>query len=109
MKTIEDYHLVNGTAYHKETDGKIIEILEKSRRIKERLIFDFGDTKTGKSWNEEFDTTGHIGRSTGKIQIPLLIKQVRSSGGGGLLDHCIVKITTSKGKKVLYQHPNYNK
>lgn len=108
MKTKqEDYKIVNGTFYKKDTPDEVIDILEDSRINKTRLIFDFGDIKTGQSWGEVDDIAGHVGRSTGNIKIPLLIKTSRSFGGGALLDNCIVKISLSKGKKVLYQHKNY--
>lgn len=104
MKT---YQIVNGTSYDSKTDSKIVNILESARLNKTRLILDFGDVETGKSWNETFDTRGTIGRSTGNNKIPLLIKQKNSTGGGAILDRCIVKIMDSKTKRTLYIHPNY--
>jgi hypothetical protein len=101
MKKIQ-YKEVNGTSYHKNTPQQVIDILERARENRTRLLFDFGDTKTGKSWGEVYDIRGTIGRSTGTIKIPLLIKTTRSFGGGGLLDHCIIKITNIKTKQVLY-------
>jgi len=95
--------VVNGTSYHKETKDEVIEVLENARAKRTRLHFEFGDPKTGKNWNEENDVDGYIGRSTGIIKIPLLIKNSRSTGGGVLLDNCIIAIYTSKGKEVLYK------
>lgn len=103
------YKIVNGIAYHEETNEIIVNVLEHVRHSRERIIVDYGDVKTGKSWGDSYDITGYIGRSTGTIKIPLLVYNRRSYGGGALLDHCIIKISLSKGKKVLYQHPNYNK
>ena len=114
MKTIKDssgkiYQISDsGIAYHEETTEEVINVLERESHRGTRLIFDFGDSKSGKSWNEEFDTRGTIGKSTGSIKIPLLIKTSRSFGGGVLLDHCIIKITDSKTKAVLYKHSNYH-
>jgi hypothetical protein len=98
----------SGTAYHGETEQRIIDILDKAWYEGTRLIFDWGDAKTGKSWGEDMDIRGTIGRSTGSIKIPLLIATKRSRGDGAILDNCIVKITRSQDKKVLYQHPNYH-
>lgn len=103
------YKVINGTSYHAETSDKVISILEHCRVNKLRIIVDYGDIETGKSWGETCDIAGYIGRSTGLNKIPLLIYNSRSMGGGGILDNCIIKITTSKGKAVLYQHPNYSK
>lgn len=101
MKRIK-YQEVNNTFYHEETPKQVIDILESARKNGTRLLFDFGDTKTGKSWGETFDIRGTIGRSTGNMKIPLLIRTKRSLGGGGLLDNCILKITDIETKKVLY-------
>jgi len=102
----KEYKVINDTSYHKETNDKVISILENARISNKRIRIFYGDTKTGRDWKEEFDTIGTIGRSTGINKIPLLIKQSNSWGGGALLDHCIVKITIDK--KVVYQHENYH-
>lgn len=104
---MKQYKEVNGTFYDINTPQNIVNILEKAREQKFRIILDYGDTATGQSWGEIHDITGYIGRSTGKIKIPILVHNSRSFGGGGILDNCIVKISLSKGKAVLYQHPNY--
>lgn len=106
---MQEYNVVNGTSYHIETSKQVIDVLEQVKEKRTRIQVDYGDVKTGKSWGEVYDITGTIGRSTGINKIPLLIHNTRSMGGGGLLDHCIVKISISKGKSVLYQHPQYEK
>jgi len=65
----------------------------------------YGDIDTGVSWLEEYDVTGTIGRSTGQQKIPLLIKNSRSSGGGGILCHCIIRIDVISSKCTIYEHP----
>lgn len=102
------YKVINGTYYHAETEDKICKILENARQSRKRLKIYFGDAKTGRDWNEEHDTIGYIGRSTGTIKIPLLIYNNRSLGGGAILDHCIVKIKESNTGKVLYENVNYS-
>jgi len=104
--------VVNGTTYHDETPSKVIDILEAARlnhvddqygrplRGHLRLRLHYGDVKTGRPWGDS--ETGQIGRSTGTSKIPLLIKTRRSMGGGGILDHCIVKIEAMPGRQVLY-------
>lgn len=52
--------------------------------------------------------TGTVGKSTGTQPIPLLVHNSRSLGGGGLLDHCIVKIVDISTGKTLYKHPSYS-
>ena len=100
---------VNGTSYRTGTPKKFIEVLENARTSfpKQRLILDWGDIKTGQSWGETNDLRGTIGRSTGTLKIPILIKTTRSMGGGAILENCIVKITDSKTKQILYIHKHY--
>lgn len=100
------YKVVNGTAYHMATPMAVVRELEFARLQSRRIRIFYGDAKTGRDWCEEHDIIGTIGQSTGKIKVPLLLKKVTSTGGGALLDHCIVKIT--ENKRVIYQHPNYN-
>lgn len=101
------YQVINGTFYHAETSQPVINVLENARINRKRIRIYFGDTKTGKCWNEEHDIFGYVGRSTGENKIPLLVANFRSYGGGALLDHCIIKIRESKGNRVLYQAANF--
>lgn len=97
-----------GTFFHKETPQKVKDILDGHMQSSTRLFIDLGDTKTGKSWGEIYDNQGTISRSMGQVKVPLLIKTVRSSGGGAILDHCIIRIkTTGKNGITLYKHPKY--
>jgi hypothetical protein len=101
--------IVNGTSYHIDTPEKAINVLENARLNKIRLLLDYGDNETGKSWNEMYDILGRVGRSSGSEKVPILMFNSNSIGGSCILDNCIVKISTSKGKQILYQHPNYHK
>lgn len=101
------YKVVNGTSYYNETSENVVNVLERCRMNNVRIVLDYGDVSTGQSWGERYDICGSIGRSTGINKIPILIKTKRSIGGCGILDRCIIKISTSKGKEVLYSHPNY--
>jgi hypothetical protein len=98
------YKEVNGTSYDVRTPNKLINILENCRRNNTRIILDYGDTTTGKSWNEVYDVTGRLGRSRGNVKVPILLHNSRSIGGSSILDHCIIGIKESKGGKVLYSH-----
>jgi hypothetical protein len=100
------FKVVNDTCYDTTTPDKVIEVLETARQNRTRIKVDYGHND-GQSWGEVNDITGYVGRSTGTAKIPLLVHNTRSMGGGALLTHCIVKIETSKGKRVLYQHPTY--
>jgi hypothetical protein len=99
----------DGTAYHQDTPDALVAILERLRENKTRVRIYLGDSKTGQDWEEQFDVFGTIGRSTGRIKIPLMVANSRSMGGGGLLDDCIVKIEYANKKQggVIWQHPKY--
>lgn len=101
----KEYREVNGTSYDPRTPQAVIDALEAARASHKRIRVFYGDAGTGFDWKEENDVQGYVGRSTGSIKIPLLIHSKRSTGGPGLLDHCIVKITIDK--RVVYQHPTY--
>lgn len=91
--------------FNNETSDKVKECLEHCYNSKLRIRIWYGDTKTGLSWLEEYDTMGTIGRSTGQQKIPLLIKNSRSSGGGGILCHCIIRIDVIGSRRTIYKHP----
>lgn len=107
IKEVKIHHIENGTWYNAETPYQVIQILEQCRASRTRIILDYGDTQDGKSWGELHDVCGYVGRSTGGKKIPILVYNRRSYGGGAILTHAIVRIMTSKGKRVLYQHPTY--
>jgi hypothetical protein len=106
MLAIEEYKVINGTYYDPKTPDEVIKVLEHARQNHTRIRLYYGDTETGRSWLEEYDVEGHVGRSMGPIKIPILLHNARSIGGGGILTHCIVKIIVSS--KVLYQHPSFH-
>jgi hypothetical protein len=51
---------------------------------------------------------GYVSRSGGQYKVPIVLYNKRTRGGPSILDHCIVKIQTARGGKVLYQHSNYH-
>lgn len=104
----ETYKVANDTYYHAEAEDAVIHALEKARTNKSRIRLFYGDTATGKCWNEEFDIMGTIGRSCGSVKIPLLINNANSIGGTGILDHCIIKVVETKSKRTLFEHPNFD-
>jgi len=108
---MKNYKIVNGTFFDERTPDAVIRVLENARASRTRLHISLGETndergRLGQDWLDE-NGYGYIGRSTGSIKIPLLIHNMRSLGGPGLLDHGIVKISTSNGR-VLWQHVKYH-
>lgn len=102
------YRYVNGIRYRSLTSGSVIETLEWARKNSTRVHISYGDKDTGRDWLEENDVKGYIAWSRGSVKVPLLLPTRRSKGGLNILDHCIVRIRTSPGGSILYQHPFYN-
>lgn len=100
--------VVNGTHYHEDTPSMVVHVLEQCRQNRTRIRVHYGDPKTGEDWGDTCDVTGYVGQSCGEIKVPLLVYNARSLGGTYMLDHCIVRITTSRGKELLFQHPTYH-
>ena len=90
-----------------KTNSGIVVLLNSLTESKQRVRLVYGDIDTGKDWLQEYDVVGTIGKSTGTNQIPLLLSNSRSTGGGTILECCILKIVDVKSKKVLYQHDKY--
>ncbi len=97
--TVEEFPQVNDS---------LIQVLEQCRNYKNRVRIWYGDIKTGRSWNEEYDVTGTIGRSSGNIQIPLLINNRRSFGGGALLTACLIRIDDITSHRTLWKVDNFH-
>jgi hypothetical protein len=107
LQKMETYKVVGKLSFNLKTDDRVCLILNKLHLNRHRVKLTYGNIETGKSWNDVYDTIGTIGRSTGTYKIPLLIKTVRSMGGCGILDSCILKITDLTTNTVLYVHPNF--
>ena len=107
MESVE-YKVINGTSYHAKTSMDLINVLERVRANRTRILVIYGDTETGstKGWEPCAANRGRIGRSTGN-HIPLLVKTSRSYGGEALLDDCIVQVRESPGGRILWSHPKY--
>ena len=104
MKTYKEY---NGMFFDESTPNEVCRILQAANAYNWRVRVFYGDPSTGENWNEEYDTIGNVGKSTGEIKVPLLIKNKRSFWGGAILDSRILKIVDIRTNEVLYQHANY--
>jgi hypothetical protein len=52
----------SGTCYHAETPEKVIIVLERYQLNKRKVRLYLGDTQTRKSWLDEHEVVGNIGR-----------------------------------------------
>lgn len=93
-----------GFWFHPDTPDKLCDVLINLRNNRTRIRLDYGDTVTGRSWQEVYDVAGYIGNSTGPHKILILVNNSRSSGGGAILTHCILSVKLStKPHTVLYE------
>lgn len=91
--------------FNEKTSQAVKDAINTAYTSKKRIRIFYGDTETGRSWHEENNVCGTIGRSTGTKKIPLLIANSRSLGGSGILEQCIVAVKIRNG--FLYRHPNF--
>jgi hypothetical protein len=105
---MKNYSEFNGMWFTNETPEAIKIALVNGYRSNYRFRLWYGNAESGKSWNEENDICGYIDKSNGSVKIPLLLANNTSSGGGGIMTDCIVKIYNITLKKVVYVHPTFN-
>lgn len=111
------------TQYHDETPEKVKQWLENLMHTGRRVRLFYGDTDkkdfqrvhgrkpdAGNDWGEEYGVTGIVGRSTGLKPIPILLSNSGSTGGGAIMDDCIVRMFVKgrQGWQEVYHHPNYH-
>lgn len=88
------------------TTENVTEILDHCRKNGTRVTLSYaGDD--GIDWLEEFDTTGRVGLSCGPMQVPILLANSRSLGGGAILVQRVARIRESRGGRELYRRENY--
>ena len=102
-----EHKITNGLHFHPDTPNGVAEALYRLRCSQSRCRIWYGDTQTGKVWDEENDVTGAVEASTGSCKVPLLIPNARSIGGTHLLDHCILKIVNINARQTIYKHPKF--
>lgn len=91
-----------------QVDNCLMATLSECYRQKRRVRVWYGDRKSGESWFEDCETTGRIGRSGGKIfNIPLIIANSRSWGGGALSVGSLIRVDDIKARKTLWKVPNF--
>ena len=96
-----------GTWFSYNTPNAVRKTIEGYRKSGGKIRLFYGDKNTGRCWMEENDVLGRVGRSTGKMQIPLLIPD-KEPGGSAILDDCIVRIMDVESRSEVYRHKLYH-
>lgn len=130
MKYTKELALTNGnTIYYKEVNGtcyetaifileenklkeypvteKLFNVLERFRQNRRRVRIWYC-SEDGKAWNEEYEVTGTIERSTGEnYKIPLLISSRKSFSGPELNVGIIGRIDDIEDRTTVYKRDNF--
>ena len=94
-------------SFNKKTPKAVKTALLRAKESGKRVRIWYGNAKTGKAWLEEYGVEGYVGNSTGPLKVAILCYNSRSTGGGAILDHCIVRIRFTRGG-TLYCHPKFS-
>lgn len=86
----------------------LMALIIRAWKLKFRIRVFYGDNHTGRSWDEEYDVMGTIGRTTGNIKIPILVHNKRSLGGGALLLSSVIRIDDIEDKRTLWKLSNFH-
>ena len=89
-------------------DEALMSLIVKAWKFKFRIRIFYGDIHTGRSWNEEYDVMGKIGRTCGNIKIPILLRRKDSCCGGALLLSSVIRIDDIEDKMTLWKLPNFH-
>lgn len=114
MKTKEEIlqnrYIIDDFVFYNNTPKRLAEKIISLINSRERITLDYGDTGSGRSWDETYGITGRIGYSKGYygLKYPILVYNARSIGGVSILTDRILSIKTSKGKRLIYDHKNGN-
>ena len=87
---------------------KVGYLLQCAYDHKYRVRVWYGDTVTGRAWNDFHDVKGTIGASTGERPVLLLIPKSTSLCGTSLLSLFIVRIDIIKDRRTIYKHENFH-
>lgn len=87
---------------------ELMNIILRAYKYKFRIRVFYGDIHTGRSWNEEYDVMGKIGRTCGNIKIPILLKRKDSYYGGALLLSSVIRIDDIEDKRTLWKLSNFH-
>lgn len=104
---ITEYTEHNGLYFIEGTAEGVKRVLSNAYQLKTRIRIHLGDVKNGRVWLEEYDVIGRIGRSTGKIKVPLMLARSNSHGGGAILTDCILAIQSVESFRWLYKAENF--
>lgn len=94
-----------GFWFQEGTPQEVRSAILQAHRLGGRVRVFYGSQETGEAWPEENDVSGCIGRSTGRVKVPLIVAP-GASGGDAMLAHRVVALRSDAGW--LYRHPKFD-
>jgi len=86
----------------------VVDALQYAHAHDLRVRIWYGDPSTGKSWNEEYEVVGYIGKSMGPQQMFLILPNRRSMGGMPVMVDKVIRITSVKPRNILFSVYNFD-
>lgn len=108
------YKVLHGTWYDAATSDDLVWLMKMLERNGNRYTFYEGDPFTGRCHDNEqcfnigWHNTGYVGRTAGNIKSPIKVFNSRSTGGDIISAHYLVRIERTKGKQIVWTHPNFH-
>jgi hypothetical protein len=96
------------TWFEPGTPPGVCNALDTARIRGNRVRLWSGGPVTGEAWWETDNVIGYIGRTSGPLRQPTLIKSRYGTKGERLSTLCVVRIMDTKTRKELYRHPHYH-
>lgn len=84
--------------------------VERAEQEGIRIRVHYGDVETGRDWGDFHDVEGRVGRSIGRVVVPLLVSKPQSPGGSPIMTQHIVRLRWANRREGgdLYIHPKYH-
>lgn len=95
------------TWFTEDTPAQVCRVIERYRKSGEAIRVFYGDVVTGRSWMDEYDVIGRVGRSMGPMKSPLLVAEGEYAGGC-LLTDCIIRMIDVETGEDVYCHPKFH-
>ena len=108
-KTVEEgYKQVGGLYFHCDTPQEVCAELLRAYVAGYRVRLFYGNSSSGICWNETSDVMGTVRCSTGRIKIPILVRNRSCHGGPAISTSNVIRIVRIDDKNVLYTHPAFD-
>lgn len=103
--TGDPFFCTNGTC--DEVRNVLGEVYQKRTLQSTRLRIWYGNTHTGRAWNDTFNVAGYIGRSAARHPQPVVLQFKSCMEGEVLNTDKIIRIDIVETGETVYRHPHF--